>query len=78
MEVIFSIILIWITVVTVLQKRNLYFFLPFIIIGIAYSFEGAFVFYELFNHRTSWLFLEMTSSILLLWLFVNLWRKNGT
>ena len=75
-KVFLSVILIWLSSVIMVTSRNILYFLPFLIFGIIYSFEGALTFYEVNNKELEWIFSEIFSIALLLWLFLNLFRKD--
>lgn len=75
-KVFLSVILIWLSSVIMVTSRNILYFLPFLIFGIIYSFEGALTFYEVNNKELEWIFSEIFSIVLLLWLFLNLFRKD--
>lgn len=70
-----SIILIWITSLTMIDKKKIILLLPFWIMGVLFSFQSGFIFYSLFK-QIAWFFIEIVMLVCLLWIFIILRREN--
>ena len=76
MGIFFSIIVIWKTTLTMIEKKKILFFMPFFIFGLALSFYAGFYFYEVYD-KIFWLFYELLLLIAITWIFIILRRENG-
>ncbi len=75
-QIFFAIILIWLTTLIMIEKKKILAFIPFFIVGVVSCFYAGFVFYEVFVNF-AWFFIEFLYLISIIWIFINLRRKNG-
>jgi energy-coupling factor transporter transmembrane protein EcfT len=45
----FSIVVFWRSIISMIEKKNVYAFLPFVMIGILACFHAAFIFYQIID-----------------------------
>lgn len=64
-----AIILIWITNLAFIEKRKIFPFLPFFIIGLAFCVNATLVFFKIYLNWV-WLFLESIVFIMLVWILM--------
>ncbi len=77
MGIFFSIIIIWKTTLAMIEKKKILFFMPFFIFGLALSFYAGFYFYAIYD-KIFWLFYELLLLVAIIWILINLRRKNGS
>ena len=75
MGIFFSIIIIWRTTLAMIEKKKILFFMPFFIFGLALSFYAGFYFYAVYD-KIFWLFFELLLLTAIIWILINLRRKN--
>lgn len=73
---IFALIILWETSLSMISKRNIIGFLPFFFMGVVLIVYAAFILFEFF-FVWSWFFLEFLILIVLIWIFIIIRRKNG-
>jgi len=70
-----SVIVLWKTVSSMIDRKRITAFLPFLIIGILMLFRAAFVFYELFDVLV-WSILKYLNIIFMTWILIYLVRMG--
>jgi len=70
-----SVIVLWKTVSSMIDRKRVAAFLPFLIIGILMLFRASFVFYELFDVLV-WSILKYLNIILMAWILIYLTRRE--
>lgn len=68
-QLLFAIILIWITTSIIIKKKKIALFMPFFIAGITSCFYSGFLYNELFVN-VAWLFIEILLIIAVAWILI--------
>lgn len=67
MQVIFSIIILWKTILIMIEKKKIFPFMPFLIVGVAFCFYTSFIIYGIYE-TTLWIFYESLLLMSLIWI----------
>lgn len=72
---VFALVILWISVKNMISRKSIYSFLPFFLLGFILSFYGSVIIFELF-FDVIWMIFESMVFVVLLWIFINIWRES--
>lgn len=75
MEIIFSVLIIWKTILVMIEKKKISLFMPFLIVGVAFCFYSSFILYGIYE-TVLWIFYESLLLISLIWISMIVRRKT--
>lgn len=73
---IFSLIIAWESILSMIRKKDVWAFLPFFFMSVALTIYAGFILFELFFNWT-WFFLESLILFNLIWILIIIRRQNG-
>jgi len=72
---VFSLVILWTSISSMLDGKSIGKFLSFFFLGIVLSYYGAVILFELF-FDWAWVVVESAILLCLVWVFVDIWREH--